>query len=70
MESTAKVKYVRITPRKARLVVDLVRGCGVEEALEPERENSTGVILVPLGNESSTRASFPGRTFAPVITYS
>ena len=33
MESTAKVKYVRITPRKARLVVDLVRGRGVEDAL-------------------------------------
>ena len=33
MESTAKVKYVRVTPRKARLIVDLVRGRGVEDAL-------------------------------------
>ena len=33
MEATAKAKYVRISPRKARLVADAVRGMGVEEAL-------------------------------------
>ncbi len=33
MEITAKARYVRISPRKARLVVDLVRGEKVEEAL-------------------------------------
>ncbi|UCC66123.1 MAG: 50S ribosomal protein L22 [Deltaproteobacteria bacterium] len=33
MEVTARAKYVRISPRKARLVADLVRGKGVEEAL-------------------------------------
>ncbi len=33
MESTAKTRYARISPRKARLVVDLVRGKPVEEAL-------------------------------------
>ena len=33
MESRATLRYVRLTPRKARLLVDLVRGKGVEDAL-------------------------------------
>lgn len=33
MESRAVVRYVRITPRKMRLVSDLVRGKSVNEAL-------------------------------------
>jgi large subunit ribosomal protein L22 len=32
-EATAKTKYIRISPRKARLAADLIRGKGVEEAL-------------------------------------
>jgi large subunit ribosomal protein L22 len=34
MESKAIARYVRVTPRKARLVVDLVRGKSVENALD------------------------------------
>ena len=33
MEATAKARYVRISPRKLRLVVDLIRGRSVEDAL-------------------------------------
>jgi len=33
MEATAKSKHVRISPRKMRLVVDLIRGRNVEDAL-------------------------------------
>ena|SRR5699024_22996 len=33
MQAKASVKSVRIAPRKARLVVDLVRGKGVDEAV-------------------------------------
>ena len=33
MESMAKARYIRITPRKARLVVDVIRGKRVGEAL-------------------------------------
>lgn len=33
MQAIAKAKYVRITPRKARLVVDLIRGKRVDQAL-------------------------------------
>ena len=32
METKAVAKYVRVSPRKARLVVDLIRGKKVEEA--------------------------------------
>ncbi|HTS68589.1 MAG TPA: 50S ribosomal protein L22 [Terriglobia bacterium] len=33
MEASATYKYVRISPQKARLVVDLIRGKSVTEAL-------------------------------------
>ena len=33
MEVTARARYLRIAPRKARLVADLVRGKRVEQAL-------------------------------------
>ena len=33
MEVTARLRFGRIAPRKARLVADLVRGKGAEEAL-------------------------------------
>ncbi|NLV23838.1 MAG: 50S ribosomal protein L22 [Deltaproteobacteria bacterium] len=33
MEAVAKLSYVRLSPQKSRLVVDLVRGKGVQEVL-------------------------------------
>lgn len=33
MEAKATAKYIRVSPRKARQVVDLIRGKGIEEAL-------------------------------------
>jgi large subunit ribosomal protein L22 len=32
MEATAKARYVRVTPRKARRVVDLIRGLPADQA--------------------------------------
>lgn len=34
MESTARLRHVRVSPQKARLVVDMVRGRDVFEAVE------------------------------------
>ncbi len=34
MEALAKTKYIRISPRKARLAADLIRGMQVEEAFK------------------------------------
>jgi len=33
MEATAKLRHIRVTPRKARLVVDVIRGKKAGEAL-------------------------------------
>jgi large subunit ribosomal protein L22 len=33
MEATAKARFIRVTPRKARLVVDVIRGKRVGEAM-------------------------------------
>jgi large subunit ribosomal protein L22 len=33
MEAQAKLRNVRLSPRKARLVVDMVRGKGIQDAL-------------------------------------
>jgi large subunit ribosomal protein L22 len=33
MEARAKLRYVRLSPRKTRLVVDMVRGKGIQEAI-------------------------------------
>jgi large subunit ribosomal protein L22 len=33
MQATAKLRYLRITPRKVRVVADLIRGKNVNQAL-------------------------------------
>lgn len=42
MEAKATVKYVRISPPKARRVIDLIRGRGVEEARRILRFSNLG----------------------------
>lgn len=51
MESRAKAKYIRITPRKLRTVSDLVRGKDINEALtilkfSPRRRAATAISKV------------------------
>jgi len=43
MQATAKLNYVRVSPQKARLVVDLIRGKGVDEALTTLRFTNKGI---------------------------
>jgi large subunit ribosomal protein L22 len=47
MEARAVAKYIRVSPQKARLVVDLVRGKNIEEArriLQFTRKYAAGVV--------------------------
>jgi large subunit ribosomal protein L22 len=47
MESKAIAKYIRVSPQKARLVVDLVRGKKIEEArriLQFTRKYAAGTV--------------------------
>jgi large subunit ribosomal protein L22 len=43
MEFTAKLNYVRVSPQKARLVLDLIKGRRVEEALDTLLYNKKGI---------------------------
>ena len=51
METRAQLKHIRISPQKARLVVDMIRGKGVEEAigiLEFNERRASKVIVKTL----------------------
>lgn len=43
MRATAKMNYLRVSPRKARLVVDLIRGRSASEALTILQQTKKGV---------------------------
>ena len=43
MEARAKARYVRVTPRKARRVVDLIRGLPADQATADG--NSVAVVI-------------------------
>lgn len=43
MEARATVKYVQVSPQKARLVIDLIRGKNVGEAINVLRFTKKGV---------------------------
>ena len=43
MEFSAKLIYVRVSPQKARLVLDLIKGRRVEEALDTLRYTKKGI---------------------------
>jgi len=51
METRAQLKHIRISPQKARLVVDMIRGKGVEDAigiLEFNERRASKVIVKTL----------------------
>jgi len=43
MEARATVKYLRVSPQKARLVIDLIRGKKAEEAISILRFTKKGI---------------------------
>ncbi len=47
MESTAKLKFVRLSPQKARLVADQIRGLAVDEAIDVlnfSKKKAAGIV--------------------------
>jgi large subunit ribosomal protein L22 len=53
MEAKAKLRYVRLSLRKTRLVVDMVRGKGVQEALNILRfspQKAAGIVYQLVGS--------------------
>jgi large subunit ribosomal protein L22 len=75
MEARAITKFVRLSPRKVRLVVDQIRGKGVEEALNilkfvPRR--SAGIVAktlrTALANAENTQSVDVDRLFVKHVT--
>ena len=74
MEARAITKFVRVSPRKVRLVVDQIRGKGVEEALNilkfvPKR--SAGIVAktlrAALANAENTQSVDVDRLFVKKV---
>ena len=72
MEARAKARYVRVTPRKARRVVDLIRGLPAEEAravltFAPQSASDPiGKVLA----SAIANAEYTGRTTASSLVVS
>jgi large subunit ribosomal protein L22 len=63
MEARAKLRYARLSPRKTRLVVDMVRGKGVQEALNILRfspQKAAGVVGTKLVSSAVANAEQKG----------
>ena len=53
MEAKAKLRYVRLSPQKARWVVDMVRGKGVQDALNILKfspQKAAGIVHTLVGS--------------------
>jgi len=75
MEARAVTRFVRISPRKVRLVVDQIRGKGVEEAINilkfvPKR--SAGLVAKTLraavANAEGTQSVDVDRLYVKLVT--
>lgn len=62
MESSAKLTFARLSPRKTRLVVDLVRGKGIQAALNTLRfmPNPSAKIVTTLLRSAVANAEQKG----------
>lgn len=74
MESRAKLSYARLSPQKTRLVVDMVRGKGVQEALNilkfsPQKAAAivSNLVTSAVANAEQKGASDVDRLFIKAI---
>ncbi len=75
METRAKTKFLRVSPRKVRLVVDQIRGKEVEAALNilkftPKRSAGivTKVLRTAIANAESTQSVDVDRLYVKQVT--
>lgn len=60
--AVAKAKYIRVAPRKLRLLSDLVRGKGIGEALETLRFSKRRRAAMALSNVLKSAVANAGQT--------
>ncbi len=75
MEAKAKLRYVRMSPQKARLVVDMVRGKNVQEALNilqfsPQKPAAivSGVVKSAVANAEQAGVADVDKLFIKTIS--
>jgi large subunit ribosomal protein L22 len=75
MEATAKLSFARLSPRKTRLVVDMVRGKGIQDALnilrfspQPSAKLISKLLSSAVANAEQKGASDVDRLFVKSIS--
>ncbi len=74
MEASAKLSFARLSPRKTRLVVDMVRGKGIQDALnilrfspQPSAKLISKLLSSAVANAEQKGASDVDRLFVKTI---
>ncbi len=75
MEASAKLSFARLSPRKTRLVVDMVRGKGIQDALnilrfspQPSAKLISKLLSSAIANAEQKGASDVDRLFVKTIS--
>lgn len=75
MEASAKLSFARLSPRKTRLVVDMVRGRGIQDALnilrfspQPSAQLVAKLLRSAVANAEQKGASDVDRLYVKAIT--
>jgi len=75
MEAKARLRYARLSPRKARWVVDMIRGKGVQDALSTLRFSPqkaagivAGVVSSAIANAEQKGVADVDRLYVKTIT--
>jgi large subunit ribosomal protein L22 len=74
MEATAKLSMIRLSPRKTRLVVDMIRGQGIQDALtimkfspQPSAKLVAKLLKSAVANAEQKGASDVDRLFVKTV---